>query len=104
LFAFKKPLLGLQLALGAAPPPLLGLQLLHMLLQPIDAVLALGALARQGVALPLLRQLLALLFCLALLLRSLLACLRALRGTLLARQSRARGPGSRWRRSRDVRG
>ena len=83
-FAFKKPLLGLQLALGATPPPLLSLQLLHMLLQPINTGLALSALPRQGVSLPLLRQLLPLLCGFLLLLRLLFTCLRALHGPLLA--------------------
>jgi len=83
-FAFKKPLLGLQLALGATPPPLLSLQLLHMLLQPINTGLALSALPRQGVSLPLLRQLLPLLCGFSLLLRLLFTCLRALHGPLLA--------------------
>jgi hypothetical protein len=80
----KKPLLGLQLALGATPPPLLSLQLLHMLLQPINTGLALSALPRQSVSLPLLRQLLPLLCGFSLLLRLLFTCLRALHGPLLA--------------------
>ena len=83
-FAFKKPLLGLQLALGATPPPPLSLQLLHMLLQPINTGLALSALPRQSVSLPLLRQLLPLLCGFSLLLRLLFTCLRALHGPLLA--------------------
>src|SRR6516164_8161399 len=56
-----------------------------MLLQPVDAALSLGALPRQGVALPLLRLLLPLLSGLSRLLRLLLACLRALHRPLLAR-------------------
>jgi hypothetical protein len=79
------------------------LQLLHMLLQPINTGLALSALPRQGVLLPLLRQLLPLLCGFSLLLRLLFTCLRALHGPLLARQGCARWPGRWGSRGRDVR-
>ena len=65
LLTLEQALFCLQQPLLRAPLPwalrLLRLQLLHALLQPIDAVLALHALARRHVALPLLHGLLRLL-------------------------------------------
>jgi hypothetical protein len=58
LFCLQQPLLR---ALRPRALRLLRLQLLHALLQPIDALLALHALARRHVALPVLRGLLQLL-------------------------------------------
>ena len=58
LFCLQQPLLR---ALRPRAVRLLRLQLLNALLQPIDALLALRALARKHVALPLLRGLLELL-------------------------------------------
>ncbi|WP_235939284.1 hypothetical protein [Bradyrhizobium hipponense] len=92
---------------------LLRLQLLHPLLQAIDAILTIRRLARQHLALPLLHHLLALLdLLLLLLLRTLLNLLLRLLRTLLdlltSRQPLAhgrrwawtRGGGDMWRRPR----
>ncbi|BBZ93442.1 hypothetical protein BDS110ZK25_10570 [Bradyrhizobium diazoefficiens] len=68
---------------------LLRLQLLHALLQAIDAGLALGGLARQHLALPLLHHLLALL-------DLLLMLLRALVDLLPSRQPLAHGRRCAW--------
>jgi len=65
LLVLKQALFCLQqllpLALRLRTLRLLRLQLLHALLQPIDALLALHALGREGIALPLLRGLMQLL-------------------------------------------
>ena len=58
LFCLQQPLLR---TLRLRTLRLLRLQLLHALLQPINALLALHALGREGIALPLLRGLLQLL-------------------------------------------
>ncbi|HET7124010.1 MAG TPA: hypothetical protein VFI51_07830 [Bradyrhizobium sp.] len=73
----QQPLLG---ALRPLAMRLLRLQLLHTLLQAIDAFLALRALARKRVALPLLHGML-------LLLLTLLTLLRALFDPLLSRRA-----------------
>jgi len=59
LFALQDTLLGREFTL--CPPVLrrLGLQLLDVLLQPVDPTIAVGGLTRQGIALPLLKPLLA---------------------------------------------
>jgi hypothetical protein len=90
LFCLQQPLLR---ALRPQAFRLLRLQLLHALLQPIDAVLALRALARRHVALPLLHGLL-----------RLLNALLALADPLLLRWARARrGRCARARRCGDFR-
>ena len=65
LFTLELPLFGLQQpllrALCALALRLLRLQILHALLQPVDALLALRVLRRKPVALPLLHRLLRLL-------------------------------------------
>ena len=80
------------------PPALrlLRLQLLHALLQAIDPGLALGTLARQRVALPLLRELLALLGDLLALREPLFARLRSLQNPFLPRRTRAHGGRCAW--------
>jgi hypothetical protein len=88
LLALQQAVLRLQLsflrALRAAAFRLLRLQLLHPLLQAIDATLTLRALARQRVTLPLLHHLLSLL-------DALLALLRTRFDLLLLRRWRAHG-------------
>jgi hypothetical protein len=77
LLALQQAVLRLQHAFLRTLRPrafrLLRLQLLHALLQPIDAGLAISGLARQHLALPLLQYLLALLHVLLALLDTLLA-------------------------------
>jgi len=87
LFALEQAVLGLQQPLLRAfrPPAfrLLRLQLLHALLQAIDAGLPICALARQHVALPLLHDVLSLL-------DTLLTLLRTRFDLFLSRRPRAR--------------
>jgi hypothetical protein len=87
LLALEQAVLGLQQPLLRALRPetfrLLRLQLLHALLQAIDAGLPLCALARQHATLPLLHNLLSLL-------KALLTLLRACFDLFLSRQPRAR--------------
>ncbi|WGR91165.1 hypothetical protein MTX20_21725 [Bradyrhizobium sp. ISRA435] len=73
-------------ALRARALDLLRLQLLHALLEPIDPGLPLRGLARERLALPLLRRLLALLDQLLTLLRALLNPLRRRRPLAQARR------------------
>ena len=94
LLALEQAVLCLQQPLLRALRPaafrLLRLQLLHPLLQTIDAVLPLSALARQHVTLPLLHHLLSLL-------DALLTLLRTRFDLFLSRQSRAHsGRCARW--------
>ncbi|WP_245162986.1 MULTISPECIES: hypothetical protein [Bradyrhizobium] len=88
LLTFKQAVLRLEcpLLLAQRPRPfrLLRLELLHALLEAIDAGLTLRRLARQHLALPLLHHLLALL-------DLLLALLRALFDLIVPRQPLARG-------------
>jgi hypothetical protein len=74
----------------------LRLKLLHALLQAINPDLALGTLARQRIALPLLRELLALLRDLLALRDPLFARLRVLHDPLLPRRTRAHGGRCAW--------
>jgi hypothetical protein len=90
MLALEQALLRLQCAMRL---PILRfvLQLLHALLQAIDPGLAFGTLARQRIALLLLRELLALLYDLLALRDPLFARWRRVRDPLLPRRRRAYG-------------
>ena len=96
LLALEEALLSLQRTLRLPALRFLRLQLLHVLLQAIDPGLALGTLARQRIALPLLRELLALLRDLLALRDPLFARLRLRHDPLLPRRTRAHGGRCGW--------